>query len=462
MLIKVCDALCGEGKTQSCINMMNNDLEHRYIFITPYLTEVERIKTSCAARDFVSPERKTANGFSKLEDIPSLLRAKKNIASTHALFSCYTDEIKELIREGHYILILDEVIDLFQAADFDGKDIEWLKSKKVTEQDGDTVLWKDDNYDGVVFNELMNISKSRNLKQYDDMFFFWALPPDVFMCFDSAYVLTYMFEFQLLKYYFDVCGITYELIGTKRENGIFQFCPVGEMNRRKNLRSRVHIVENERYNEIGNPSFSLSSGWFERATKEAGQPKLMILKNNIYNIFRHYKCENEDKLWTTLNKYKGYLKGKGYTNSFITFNKRATNDFADRHYLAYCLNVFLMPWMKNYLARIGAKEINQDMYALSVLIQWLFRSAVRNGDEVWIYIPSRRMRWLLEEWLKNLEEGKDLTPLKFDARRVPRINEAGYQLKKTVDQKGGRHIGKRLYELLLVFTVRPRGSVRVL
>ena len=37
MVVKVCDELCGAGKTQSCINMMNNDAEKKYIFITPYL-----------------------------------------------------------------------------------------------------------------------------------------------------------------------------------------------------------------------------------------------------------------------------------------------------------------------------------------------------------------------------------------------------------------------------------------
>ena len=40
MKVKVCDALCGAGKTVSCINMMNSDTEHKYIFATPYLNEV--------------------------------------------------------------------------------------------------------------------------------------------------------------------------------------------------------------------------------------------------------------------------------------------------------------------------------------------------------------------------------------------------------------------------------------
>ena len=437
MVVKVCDALCGAGKTQSCINMMNNDSERKYIFITPYLDEVERIKTSCAARKFVSPERRFTNGYSKLKDVPSLLRAGENIASTHALFSCYNEEIKTLIREQHYTLVLDEVIDLFQPVNLDGGDVNFLVRNNIAKKQDDNVIWDDDEYTGVLFSEIMQISKSRNLVDYDGSFYFWSLPIDVFNCFDDVYVLTYLFEYQMLKYFFDVNNVEYQLIGTKRQNGIFQFCPLEEMDRRIDLRDKIHINYNDRHNEIGNKSFSLSAGWFDRAYREVGQPNITILKNNLYNIFRHTKSGNDDKMWTTLNRYRSALKGKGYSNGFITFNKRASNNFADRHYLAYCLNVFMQPWMKNYLTKLGVDDVNQDMYALSVLVQWIFRSAVRKGEEVWIYIPSKRMRYLLQEWIDNLAEGRDLEPLRFNARKVPTHRECAYALHRTKRKNEG-------------------------
>ena len=441
MTVKVCDALCGAGKTQSCINMMNNDTENRYIFITPYLDEVERIKTCCAARNFVSPERKFTNGYSKLQDIHSLLQRGENIASTHALFACYTDETKELIRAKNYVLVLDEVIDLFQPVKLDGGDINLLVRKNIAKKQDDTVIWDDDEYTGVLFSELMYMAKSKNLIDYDGSFFFWSIPIDVFNCFSGVYVLTYLFEYQMLRYYFDINHIEYELIGTKKQNDIYQFCAITEMDRRRDLRKLIHINEVERYNEIGNRSYSLSVGWFDRSYQEPGQPHLAILKNNLYNTFRHSGSGNDDKMWTTFNKYRNSLKGKGYSNGFITFNKRATNDFADRHHLAYCINVFLQPWVKNYLIRIGIKEVNQDMYALSVLIQWIFRSAIRKGEEVWLYVPSRRMRWLLKEWLENLAQGNDLKEIRFNTKNVPTFSEAGHALKGGIKktQRRGRN-----------------------
>jgi len=38
---------------------------------------------------------------------------------------------------------------------------------------------------------------------------------------------------------------------------------------------------------------------------------------------------------------------------------------------------------------------------LSELIQWVWRSAIRDGNSINIYIPSSRMRNLFIEWLNN-------------------------------------------------------------
>ena len=40
-----------------------------------------------------------------------------------------------------------------------------------------------------------------------------------------------------------------------------------------------------------------------------------------------------------------------------------------------------------------------NMFSLSALIQWMFRSAIRDGKPIKIYIPSFRMRKLLNSWL---------------------------------------------------------------
>ena len=50
MGIKVCDALCGSGKTSACIRMMNENKDKKYVFVTQFLSEVDRIIRSCKAK----------------------------------------------------------------------------------------------------------------------------------------------------------------------------------------------------------------------------------------------------------------------------------------------------------------------------------------------------------------------------------------------------------------------------
>ena len=50
-------------------------------------------------------------------------------------------------------------------------------------------------------------------------------------------------------------------------------------------------------------------------------------------------------------------------------------------------------------------EVDQDLYALSIMCQWLWRSAIRDGKEVQVYIPSKRMRTILENWIDSFDEG---------------------------------------------------------
>ena len=68
--INIVDAMCGIGKTSAAINYINASPEdQRFLYITPYLDEVERIITSCPKKHFVQPH----DYGSKLRDIKRLL-----------------------------------------------------------------------------------------------------------------------------------------------------------------------------------------------------------------------------------------------------------------------------------------------------------------------------------------------------------------------------------------------------
>jgi hypothetical protein len=54
--------------------------------------------------------------------------------------------------------------------------------------------------------------------------------------------------------------------------------------------------------------------------------------------------------------------------------------------------------IKSYFEERGI-AVNDDVYALSEMIQWIWRSGIRQGDPITVFVPSDRMRRLLRLWL---------------------------------------------------------------
>ena len=80
--VKVVDMIMGAGKTSAAINYINQaKSDEKFLFITPYIKEIERITKSCPTKNFKEPLKMG----SKLNGIKYLLSKGENIISTHAL-----------------------------------------------------------------------------------------------------------------------------------------------------------------------------------------------------------------------------------------------------------------------------------------------------------------------------------------------------------------------------------------
>ena len=401
MKVKVCDMIMGAGKTESAITQMNEDTDSRYIFITPYLDEVDRIKKSCKERNFKDPQGK---GKGKLEDLHDLLRRRENIASTHALFRTYNEETMALIHDGRYKLILDEAFQAVQLIPIDSEDLEYVKSMAEVDSKG-RIRWMSETYNGV-FRGLKEMCDAGTLVLHNDCFLFWEFPIKIFQAFDGVILLTYMFDAQIHRCYFNLYGIEYEKIGTKKENGVYRFsdepCVPDYV---YELPNKIHILSDRKMNKIGDERTSLSASWYEKARSAKGKPRIKQLSNNLTNFFRgKLKSPSEKNLWTTFKNYQGLLKGRGYTKGFLSCNARGTNAYRNRNCLAYCVNIYHNPCIRNYFSSQGV-EIKDDEYALSEMVQWIWRSAIRDGEDIWLYIPSKRMRELFVGWLEEISHG---------------------------------------------------------
>ena len=109
-------------------------------------------------------------------------------------------------------------------------------------------------------------------------------------------------------------------------------------------------------------------------------------------------------MWTTFEDFKNKCKGEGYSKGFVACNARATNNYKDRTTCAYLCDRYYNPVIKQFFIDKNV-TIDEDTWALSELLQWIFRSAIREHKEINIYIPSKRMRELLLKWL-NIDKIK--------------------------------------------------------
>lgn len=406
----VCDAIMGSGKSSAVIDYMNSNPNKQYIYISPFLDEAKRIRHACEGLRFVEPSDKLPEyGFNKYNHLVQLLKDRRNIASTHQMFRHFKNDILELIRSGHYTLIIDEAVDVFQELILKKSDLDIVTMMGWVDRDGKTnITDKTPEYQGDRFRDVFDLARNGNFAIVSESgdAYYWVMSRGFFDAFDDVYILTYLFPAQTLKYYFDMNDIQFKYIGIEHPSpGVYHFSDsrfyipeyVGALSK------KIHIFDNAKLNAIGNRETALSCNWFARR-KTPENTDMEILRRNVKNYFINYMSDHnaELRLWSTYKEYIGNLRGKGFFKSCLAYNSKATNAFKDRRVLAYCVNIFMKPDEKNYFLSHQV-DVLEDEAALSTMIQWIWRSAIRDGEEIWIYIPSKRMRELLINWINKVE-----------------------------------------------------------
>lgn len=402
-MITICDSIMGSGKTTAAIQYMNDHPDKKFIYITPYKSEADRIQAQCSSLNFRRPKHQVTQWSTEL------IADGENIASTHEAFKLYTPEIKELIREKKYTLIIDESIDLMEELNFSVGDLNTCIRAGYVKIEDDEIKLIDDSYSGddANYRKFFSILRCRDLlrfKEGSDILYYWLIPTDLMLAFDDVIIMTYMFENQELSALLKSNGVEYAYIGLDKSNGVTRFKNGGTYipEYTRSLKDKVHVLDNDKMNSVGYDEYALSMNWFQ---KSENADKVQRLKNNVYNYFTNIVgVGSGQRMWSTYISAKSKLKGKGYSNSFVRFNARAENGYGDRTALVYALNVYMNVGRKLYLTSRGA-EIDDDRYALSTMVQWIWRSAIRNGHDIYIYIPSRRMRTLLINWMEELAKG---------------------------------------------------------
>lgn len=414
MNITVVDSIMGSGKTTWMMQHIKSQhrnrlaaslstglvVEKRYIYITPTLDEVDRVTSECSELDFRNPEPVEGKKYWHLE---SLIDGGHNICTTHSLFRRLTRETYSKLIKAGYSLVIDEVLNCVELyTGLTKKDQEHLFSIGMVKVDPDTkkLKWNKvefGDYRGR-FEDIQALCRNGNLVLFRGHLMIWEFPIDFFRCFDQVFILTYLFHGSAMSSYLATDNTGYNMMAV-HGGELVEWDKVDESAIKAKLRDLITIYEGS-MNKVGEPDGKenpFSSSWFDRASEKT----LSGIKASTERFFNKL-AETPSRLnaWTSFKKVKTQLTGKGYGRGFLPNNLRATNDYIDKTSLAYLCNIFYLPPIRGYFTDRNI-PVYEDLFALSEMIQWLWRGQIRRGDPIHVFIPSSRMRGLLKVWLES-------------------------------------------------------------
>ena len=319
---------------------------------------------------------------------------------------------------------------MVELSDITQDDLKILKEQRLIEIDPTSkrVKWLDSQYHGD-FERTKREIQQKALYEVEQNIILWQLPPGIFEAFHQVYIMTFLFRGSMLFLYFQKYGMSFQYLHVEKDSQEKYYFSQGyeEVSKLEKVRIKSlldvyegrlntnYLPESKKKRDIQEYS-SLSSSWHQsRKNKEY----INILKRNAMNYIQNYRhAPKNTVMWTTFkpvaNKYEsrrmkancrwnGRIRCNECTRpcgvNFVSCNARATNRYADRTTLIYLCNIFPVPPVVQYLSQGTTAEFDADLYALAQLMQWIWRSAIRRGEAVSLYLPSARMRKLLLDWL---------------------------------------------------------------
>ncbi len=401
--VTIRDYPCGSGKTTSMIEGFRSD--RKYLVIVPLLTEVDRVVEWSKSTPFQQPHANDNNASTKTKSLESMVLQGQNITATHSLFK----RLVPLARQGflsNYDIIIDEVPEVVRPVSSKSKvSIEefYLNTGYMT-VDTKTGLvtptgkwWSmRDDVDDTLSTTILTYANTGCLYLLEGHLFIWAMPKELLTAGRTTTILTYKSEGSVLSSYLKKLDVPVEVANDNQREEAF----------RKKAAELVTIKDIPALSRL---SLSYSGQLAGMSNSKYCRTVVNALKNLRGRQLKDVPAEN---ILLTCAK-DGWYKGgdKTAAGPFASGSKlfqganwvakitRGTNDYAHCSHLIYLYDQYMNPYVARWLE--DNSRAFDDAYALTELIQWVWRSRVRKGQPITLYLPSLRMRQLMEEWLSN-------------------------------------------------------------
>lgn len=415
-VVYVLDSIMGSGKTTGIIKYMRDNPTQRYIYVSPMLTEVEeRIPTEGADINISTPQTDNEMGYNKSEAFLKMLSDGENISCTHKLFQHVTSQHLAKIKSKGYVLIIDEEFEMISP-------LPNTNSEKDIQQrmlSGDLELKEHGRIEWITNRPLLEGSSDHRVKQLCDTgqligcrtsdegvpsFVLVQLPMELMTSAKKTIILSYMFKGSVMDCFLRLHGFK-----------TLPFTDVVVQNRKPSEYAHlIELIETASSKKISNDRrITLSSsGWHKMK-----QEDYTAISKMINSVRVSTKATMDDLVYcvpSTAVKGKGkYIKVRGLPaiveeseyseyakGCWLHRNARATNRYANRSVMVHCLDLHPMQSVKAYL-QDEEYPVDINNYALSTLLQWIWRSQIRNNKPIKLLVLSNRMRALLSDWLKT-------------------------------------------------------------
>lgn len=442
----VIDSLMGRGKTTYAINHINKNKHQQFLFITPFISECQRVSE---ATGIMTPVDDNELGTKRDQAIEAI-EFGRSLVITHSLFLLIPKQQVQSL--SSYQIIIDEALATCEHLPMSSGEItSMLRDEVVTVKD------EHEHYKRLELNtpdHLKNtpllrfhhnrLSGNADLLLSDNNLVVMMLPACVFEDDSRITLLTYNYEGSDFQAYLKMRGIVPTIKSVLDGELVDYTAQDGSA-----FRNLINVVDHKKLNEQkANKNQRYTKKFYYRLTGEG----LKEIRNNLRNYYSNIvKTPSSKNLWTvfecsdfvehfTDSEGAAWFTGGGNKKNirdllmtkpyrqvgskkfeydfshmigedgmdltserkrqcWIPINCKGTNMYADRTSLAYMVNLNLSPAIINFFRLVNGVAPCNDTFALNMLVQWIFRSAVRNGEPINLYIPSKRMRHLLLTWL---------------------------------------------------------------
>ena len=420
--VEILDSIMGSNKTNRVLDWIDSNPNERYLYISPLLSEVDntsRLATNLKHVSFEFPT--TDDGDTKSDDLLAKLEIGANISCTHSLYLGMSEKHLDLIEKHGYIVIIDEevgVIDAFKKYSTD--DLAYLSANgdiEISDEDG-MISWVGAELGKKAkYKQFYNLCKAKAVyaTKRSDTMLVTQMPVELFTRAKRVIIMTYMFKGNVLDNFLKLkkvdvtpfTDVSPTIIDKHRIRNLIDLKPLD----RKLLKLGMSVYA---YSKMDKKGFDLISNYIRSTGLSVGAKA----KDTMYTFpkdvspvemksgkrvaprgFLTYKTDIVDDDGNVILDSKG--KPKTQDNfCWLHSGCRATNKYSYKWYLAHCYDRHPNLSVETYLYEYGS-PIDKNVFALSEMLQWIWRSRIRNGEPIVLAIPNMRMHNLFLDWLNQ-------------------------------------------------------------